>query len=178
MSHVLGLHFHTPGKYELKYKLTTLIYPFTKQRTSSWARSSGEIAWLLFFPQSLRELTGVGMARWLGDCGPRGSTQIHARTHINTACSQRLFLCGSIPPLWALLSVEDRTRGSSDGSQAEFHEIREVMGGGGRTQHVSWGTYGRSSVSQHQVWDEARFEARIFWFRLLDIICVNGEQKE
>lgn len=78
MSHVLGFSARAPGKYELKYKLSTLIEPFTKQRTSSWVGASGEIA-SFFFPQNLRELTRPEMAHWLGDCGPRGSTQtLHA----------------------------------------------------------------------------------------------------
>lgn len=47
MSHVLALLPHTPGKYELKYELTTLIYPFEKQRTSSPVEGSREIAQLL-----------------------------------------------------------------------------------------------------------------------------------
>lgn len=62
MSHVLGLLSHPPGKYELKYKLTTLIYPFTKQTTSSLAKSSGEIAWLLV-PTDPEGANRVGMAR-------------------------------------------------------------------------------------------------------------------
>lgn len=129
MSHVLALLPHTPGKYDLKYELTTLIYPFEKQRTSSPVEGSREIAQLLV-------PTDPGGA----DRGWDGTLSLHEwvwpswyYTHItNTHFHHTLVLLrgqhGSIPPLWGLSSVEDATRRSSDGSQTMVHIWHERGG--------------------------------------------------
>lgn len=92
MSHVLALLTCAPGKYELKYELTTLIYPFEKQRTSSPVEGSREIARLLV-------PTDPGGA----DRGWDGTLSLHewvwpscyythspiTHTYVNTASSQR-----------------------------------------------------------------------------------------
>lgn len=138
MSHVLGLLSHTQGKYELKYNLTTLIYPFTKQRTSSRAKSSREIAWLLVPTDpwggvANRGWDGTAVGWAVSECGPCGTvdTRRHTCTHTHTnaaACKRCVCVCGSIPPLWGLSSVEDRTRRSSDGSQTEVRAISSGQG--------------------------------------------------
>lgn len=140
MSHVLGLLARAPGKYELKYKLSTLIEPFAKQRTSSWAASSGEIARLFSFPQNLRELTRPEMACRLGDRGLRGSTQTQLALR-GCSCLDQFLLYDCSRQLTI------RTRGSSDGSQEEFQKVCKVRGGAAMW---FWGTRGRSSVSQRK----------------------------
>lgn len=145
MSHVLILFSETQGKYELKYKLSTLIYPFTKQRTSSLTGSPREIAWLLvpthLWMAAMAYCTGELL---LSPHSVHGSvlTQKHSLIHIHAAASKRW---GSIPPLWGLLAVENGTRRSSDGSQAEVLIISLEL----RLRHEEKGLVHRAEIGKH-----------------------------
>lgn len=177
MSHVLGLHSHTPGKYELKYKLTTLIYPFTKQRTSSWAQSSGEIAWLLFFP------TEPEGANWGWD-GTLVGWLWPSRLYANTCTyTHKHCLLSEVVLVWinsSFMSAPVSWRQDQRVIRWESSRVpRDPWGYGWRGPYTArelgdlWEVIcvTASGLRWGKVW-------RIFWFRLLDIVCVNGEQKE
>lgn len=186
MSHVLALLTCTPGKYELKYELTTLIYPFEKQRTSSPVEGSREIAQLLV-------PTDPGGA----DRGWDGALSLHewvwpswyythspiTHTYVNTASTQR--------PTWInssfmralvcwrrdqkVIRWESNKGPHLTWTRGLVHTAHEFSGGGvclwGAFMGVQWCLSVKGPTREG-------FESVLFQFVCLDITFLNVDNKE